>query len=461
MKSPNKNSIKSASSFLFLISGMAVSFPSIAANYYVATWGNDGTQGTFSAPFKTIARAQNSMKPGDMVYVRGGIYAQTVSWSKSGTATAPLQIRAYPGEVPVIDGQKKLASNWGTMVNLAGNYVHMDGFEVKNGLGQGVVLTGHHNKLSNSNIHDHAERGVLAAGDYSVVEYNRVWGNAWYNCRLSSCPTTRYPTGGWGTGLSAARDKVNGITENAILRGNTVFNNWGEGLSSFEADGTILEGNTVYDNWALNVYVSESTNTLVTANLIYVTPNNAVQKNMMNIGLCDETTVRASANVSIVNNLIMGGSAHMSWWADKRNPGAKMSNVVIANNTFVQATLASSTSNAITFRNAAHENVQFLNNIVKQNGTGNPIAVGTGQFMFSSNLWSEKPVTKAAAYDDVIADPQLSQTGPTLAGQLKGEYFNLKTTSPAIGKASVISNILDDFFGDARDSTPDIGGDEL
>lgn len=461
MKSQNKKLCKPISSLILLISGAAISQSSLAANFYVATWGNDRNPGTFSAPFKSISKAQYKMSPGDTVYVRGGTYAQTVWWGESGTTSAPLKIMAYPGEVPVIDGQKRLASNWGAMVNLAGNYLQMNGFEVKNGLGQGVVLAGHHNTLSNSNIHDHAERGVLAAGDYSVVEYNRVWGNAWNNCRLSTCPASPYPNGGWGTGLSAARDTVNGITDYAILRGNVVFNNWGEGVSSFEANGTLIDGNTIYDNWALNLYVSETTNGLVTGNLIYVTPNNAVQRVMGNIGLCDETKVLPSANVTIVNNLVMGGSAHLNWWPDPRNPNARMSNVRIANNTFVQATLASSTANAINFRDGAHQNVQFLNNIVRQNGTGNPIAVGTGEFAFGSNLWSEKPVTEAAAYDDIIAEPQLSQTGSTLAGQLKGDYFKLQATSPAINKASVISDLLDDYFGDARDATPDIGGDEF
>jgi hypothetical protein len=40
-----------------------------AANYYVATTGNDTNAGTEAAPFKTIQKAANIVNAGDTVYI--------------------------------------------------------------------------------------------------------------------------------------------------------------------------------------------------------------------------------------------------------------------------------------------------------------------------------------------------------------------------------------------------------
>jgi hypothetical protein len=159
----------------------------------------------------------------------------------------------------------------------------------------------------------------------------------------------------------------------------------------------------------------------------------------------------------------MGGNANLAWWADPRTPNAVMKNVLIAHNTFVEAVISEDKSGqgSIRIRSAAHQNVRIENNIVKQNGLGNPVSLGSGDIVFSSNLWSKAPVSGARAWNDIIADPQLTGAGGTGAGQLTGAWFQLKSTSPAIGQATVISTILDDYFGNFRDSSPDIGGHEF
>ena len=46
-----------------------------AATLYIAPTGNDTAAGTHSAPWKSLARAQQAAQPGDTVYLRGGTYA--------------------------------------------------------------------------------------------------------------------------------------------------------------------------------------------------------------------------------------------------------------------------------------------------------------------------------------------------------------------------------------------------
>ena len=45
-----------------------------AAEYYVATNGNDANAGSLAAPFASMQRVQKAAVAGDAVYVRGGTY---------------------------------------------------------------------------------------------------------------------------------------------------------------------------------------------------------------------------------------------------------------------------------------------------------------------------------------------------------------------------------------------------
>ena len=44
------------------------------------------------------------LKPGDTLYLRQGIYYESVYLTQSGTPEAPITISAYPGELPILDG---------------------------------------------------------------------------------------------------------------------------------------------------------------------------------------------------------------------------------------------------------------------------------------------------------------------------------------------------------------------
>ena len=90
-----------------------------AATYYVSTTGNDSQSGTINAPWKTWQKGFSSLVAGDILYIRGGRYLPTVAtpmsiWSgtsyagaavsgKSGTASKPITVSAYPGEHPILD----------------------------------------------------------------------------------------------------------------------------------------------------------------------------------------------------------------------------------------------------------------------------------------------------------------------------------------------------------------------
>ncbi len=89
----------------------------MAAEFYVATNGNDANPGTKAKPFATLERARNAireLKDRDVVtvHLRGGLYAlpQTLKLGAAdgGSLGAPVIWRAYKNEKPVLIGGKPI-----------------------------------------------------------------------------------------------------------------------------------------------------------------------------------------------------------------------------------------------------------------------------------------------------------------------------------------------------------------
>ena len=84
-----------------------------AAEYYVDVDSrggpaDDAGPGSLEKPWRTLARAtgegQPCPGPGDTVWIRGGVYKETVRLTAGGAAGRPLTIKAFGDEKPVIDG---------------------------------------------------------------------------------------------------------------------------------------------------------------------------------------------------------------------------------------------------------------------------------------------------------------------------------------------------------------------
>ena len=118
-----------------------------ATAFYVAPDGSDANDGGKEQPFATIQRAQESVEPGDTVYIRGGtylipanqiaayesnnLYACVTYLTKSGTSEKRICYFAYPGEKPKFDLSqvkpegKRVSAFW-----IKGNWLHIKGIEV-------------------------------------------------------------------------------------------------------------------------------------------------------------------------------------------------------------------------------------------------------------------------------------------------------------------------------------------
>jgi chitodextrinase len=425
-----------------------------ANTYYVATNGSDSNSGTTSAPFKTINKGINAASAGDTVYVRGGSYYQTAYISKSGTSSALITIAGYPGEAAIIDGQDTLPSGgtshlYDPLVSVAGNYIKIQDLTIQNSYGMGLKITGSNNIAHGIKSYGNGENGILVnGGSYNVVEDSELINNCKWHVNGQSTPD-----GYWASGLSAARNGTNHTT----IRRNKVSLTWGEGISSYEATDTIIEDNIVWNNWQ-NIYISDTQYVVAQRNMSYCTPGNPIESlNQQNAFLVDdEVSNPPSAHNTIVNNFTWGcvtGIAIAS---------AQFNDVVVANNTFVNANNPRSGSAAVTiYSTGTPSNARFQNNIIVQDDSKPILSGSTSGITFSNNIWSKTPTSSALGSSSLVADPQLARTGSTSAGAMSPDWFKVVSSSPAIHKAMSLSQVTVDFFSSPRGSTPDAGGHQF
>jgi len=77
------------------------------ARFVDAARGDDRNAGSKDAPWKSLQHAVERLAPGDTLYLRGGIYYEHVTMTARGTVGKPITVRAYPGELAVIDGSMR------------------------------------------------------------------------------------------------------------------------------------------------------------------------------------------------------------------------------------------------------------------------------------------------------------------------------------------------------------------
>lgn len=405
--------------------------------YYVAADGKDSNEGTLLSPWRHINYGVGKLVPGDTLCVRGGTYAGDFTVSQSGNPKAPICIVAYPGETPVVEGDNIYPEeDWDGLITLTGNYIVVNGFEVKNSRQRGIGVYGHHNSVYNCNVHHSYHGGILVTGDYGLVEDTKIWQNSLENVNESG-------GGMWASGLSFARDQVDGITSHGTARKNIIYNNWGEGLSAFEASHTLFEDNIVYNNWSVNLYISNVWNSVYQRNLLFVsqdTPITGSRRFPSNISWMDEVvsvkgvSVLSHDNIAI-NNITYGSSICIQCWNTEAaaQAGAGLKNELIANNTFLKGNLY--------VGSYAHSNSLVVNNI----------------FDIETDISSRPGITFS---NNLAEDARLAQTGSFSNSSWSVEYFRPLPASPAINKATVLPQVTDEFFKTNRGTNPDIGAIE-
>jgi len=235
---------------------------STGAVYYVHPTGSDSNPGTIEAPWRTIQKALDSLRPGERVLVREGTYSEDLRMTGSGTASAPITISNYPGERPHLQPAGGKTNSY--PIELAGAaFVRVHGFVIEGAIGP-------------------SSTNVYFSGEAHDIE-------------LSACEVR----GSADQGIFSERS-----TRNIQILANSIHDN-GDGSAPHQSHGIYLEGsghlvanNVIYDQhhgFGLHIYPSAD-RVIVTANTIVENERGGIV-----LGATSATTV---TNTVLVNNIV-------------------------------------------------------------------------------------------------------------------------------------------------------------
>ncbi len=142
------------SSFTPTTTPQPITLPDVPADktFYVAPDGSDANPGTWEQPWATLNHAAETLRAGEMVLVRGGVYDLTrqVRLKNSGRADAWIIYAGYPGEKAILDarnvpvGPPGSASPWphdqGAFQIDSVNYVRVQNLTVRNSHNSGFTI---------------------------------------------------------------------------------------------------------------------------------------------------------------------------------------------------------------------------------------------------------------------------------------------------------------------------------
>jgi parallel beta-helix repeat protein len=355
----------------------------LAATYYVAPNGNNANPGTVKAPFATITKGVSVLRAGDELLVRGGTYRESVRvLKKRGTASAPIRIRNYPSEKPVIDGKGTTAN--GLMIITLSSWIHLEGFEIRNGPKSGILLYDVQDvRVRGNDVHHHFRFGIHVVSDEEkgrgttrrvVIENNEVHHNVQQNANGRARQ--------WMQGIGTFR------AASVEIRGNEVYENFGEGIDAVVSDRITIAKNTVWDNFSANIYLDNATNVLVDGNRVITGRAPHAERYYRDgrpapsIFTANETYAEQNPlrDITITNNTTTGGKYGFGYGNFQHGGGLHRTR--IANNTFSGAT-----DHVLYLEPDAHDTTTIENNRFEMPGGRDYAHAPAGKITYRRNCW--------------------------------------------------------------------------
>lgn len=476
-----------------------------AADYYVATNGSNTNPGTLQQPWRTIQKAANSVTPGSVVYVRGGVYRERVTVNVSGSAAQGYTtFRNYPNEQPVVDGTALAVPAFpnGLFLIASRQYITIQGFVLRNyktatltRVPAGIYVRGasHHIRIRNNKIHhiehngtvahDVDAHGIAVYGDNAAAAIHDVLiqGNELYALKLGSSESL----------------VVNGNVDGFQIIANKVHDNNNIGIDAIGFEGVSSDPATdqarnglIAQNWVYNInsYGNPAYGTDRSADGIYVDggrdiviERNRVHHNNIGIELASEHQGKSTRNVTVRNNFVyLNDVVGIAMGGYDRLRG-RTENCVIVNNTLLRNDRLQWGNGELLLQFDTRNNV-IKNNIFQANVQNlliaNPFVENTGNVL-DSNLyftaagnpatakWQWKKVWYAGfnTYRAATGNDALSFfTDPLLVSAVPPYDLHIQNTSPAIDAGETLSaaGVLDiDRQARVQGLAIDIGADEV
>lgn len=208
--------------------------PAYRPTLYVSTDGSDDADGrSDQAPFRTLQRAVDEAGPGDVVWVRGGVYGADVEIRRSGEPGRPIVIESYPGECAVFDGSGLERTQRFRLIGV--RHLVVRNLVVRNSPSEGIFLMESHDVvISHVRSHHNHTSGILSMmGDRNLFAYVIAHDNV------------DRPLGGNADGISISSGDHNRIHHCVT------FSNSDDGVDTWRSTNTLVERCMSFDNGRL------------------------------------------------------------------------------------------------------------------------------------------------------------------------------------------------------------------
>lgn len=235
---------------------LALALPARATDYYASPTGTSSGNGSLTSPWdlQTALNQPSSVHPGDTIWLRGGNYRfNGVSWKfnsvLSGTASAPITVRQYPGERATVDGN---------IQQLSGGYTIYWGFEIMDSQTYGAGNTT-------------PNRVTTQSGPWPTTWWETFNGKTYDycvsgfdlrapNCKLINIILHDNIGGGLGADIPAGNAEIYGLLSYYNGWQSTVDRGHGHGIYGQNALPSVkyITDSIIFDNFALGMQATGS-----------------------------------------------------------------------------------------------------------------------------------------------------------------------------------------------------------
>ncbi|AKT37354.1 right-handed parallel beta-helix repeat-containing protein [Chondromyces crocatus] len=372
-----------------------------------------------------------ALQPGDELVLQGGTYSLNpkLTIAVSGTAQAPIVIRAKAGEVPVITRPNANQN----VINIEGSeHVVLRGLEVTGGshgirMNQARFIT-----VEDCEIHetdDVALSANFAGSSYEglILRRNHI-----------------HHTNGTGEGMYLGCNNNGCQVWNSVIEGNWIHDTNRASVS--QGDGIELKEGSYNNIIRDNVIHDTKYPCILTYSTVGNGAPNVVERNVM--WGCGDHGIQAAADAVLRNNVIL--SAAQDGIRSQVHQSGAPSNLIIAHNTIFKAQ-----GNAVRISGATGSVLIANNALYAQNGAALTVAGDLAQLVVAGNVGVGSLSGTNSGFDG---------TGELGADFVAGTYGGAPPVDafPAVGSALIAAGVAahvvgDDFNGVAREGHADVG----